>query len=137
MVGATRRCSGITKGGKQCPVTPPEGRTFCVFHDPERQAEASEARRRGGYNRKAVTRARKLLAAGVKTMADVQEELLFAFVGVRDGDLDPRTALALASLARALKDVVVSADYETQIRELREEFSRVVSEQHADDAQTA
>jgi hypothetical protein len=44
----------------------------------------------------------------------------------------------MAGLARALKDTAVSADYEQQIREIREELARIVAERaDADHAQTA
>jgi hypothetical protein len=138
MVESRRRCPAITKGGKPCAITPPVGKTYCLHHDPDRQAEASASRRRGGHNRKATARARKLLSLGVASMHDVHQELMLAFVRVRDGDMEVATFLAMASGARALKDTAVSADYEQQIREIREELARIVAERaDADHAQTA
>jgi hypothetical protein len=136
--GSQRRCAGITKGGAACGFPPSPGRAWCLNHDPDRRDELAESRRRGGYNRKATARARKLLAAGTTSMHDVHQDLMLAFVRVREGEVELATAQAMAGLARALKDTAVSADYEQQIREIREELARIVAERaDADHAQTA
>jgi hypothetical protein len=47
-----RICSGIKQGGERCRQAPLRDREFCFWHDPEHEAEASEARRLGGLRRR-------------------------------------------------------------------------------------
>lgn len=148
MVVPRRRCLAITAGGKQCAIWPPTGRDYCIHHDPERTREAADIRRRGGYNRAANRRARKLTKYGVRTMADLEAELMLATCEVKYGEdpddpnskrLDIAVARCMGSLVAVLRHVAVATEYERQIAELREMLAELIAEKHADadDVQTA
>jgi hypothetical protein len=42
------RCVHIKEDGHQCGSHPPKGKSFCLFHDPDRAEEAMAARAKGG-----------------------------------------------------------------------------------------
>src|SRR5450759_239999 len=47
-----RRCAFAKSDGEPCAMAPLRDRPFCFAHDPERAAEAAEARRLGGLRRR-------------------------------------------------------------------------------------
>ena len=47
-----RRCAYAKSDGEPCAMAPLRDRPFCFAHDPERAAEAAEARRLGGLRRR-------------------------------------------------------------------------------------
>ena len=47
-----RRCGFPRSDGQPCQMPPQHERPFCFSHDPERAAEAAEARRLGGLRRR-------------------------------------------------------------------------------------
>jgi hypothetical protein len=47
-----RRCSFPRSDGQPCQMAPLHERPFCFAHDPERAADAAEARRMGGLRRR-------------------------------------------------------------------------------------
>lgn len=47
-----RRCSSAKADGQPCGMAPLLDRPYCFSHDPERAAEAAEARRLGGLRRR-------------------------------------------------------------------------------------
>lgn len=47
-----RRCSFAKPDGQPCQMAPQHDRPYCFAHDPERAAEAAEARRLGGLRRR-------------------------------------------------------------------------------------
>jgi hypothetical protein len=52
MVIGRRRCAGAKADGQPCQMAPLVERPYCFAHDPERAAEAAEARRLGGMRRR-------------------------------------------------------------------------------------
>lgn len=48
----TRRCAYAKADGQPCRMAPLHDRPYCFSHDPERAAEAAEARRLGGLRRR-------------------------------------------------------------------------------------
>src|SRR6266542_248459 len=48
----TRRCAFAKADGQPCRMAPLHDRPYCFSHDPERAAEAAEARRLGGLRRR-------------------------------------------------------------------------------------
>ncbi|MBI2857366.1 MAG: hypothetical protein HYX95_03505 [Chloroflexi bacterium] len=71
---------------------------YCPVHDPDRQAEMDAARRRGGRNHKNTARA---LSAMPPSLRAITEDLATAMSDVRNGNLKPSQAQAMASLASA------------------------------------
>jgi len=47
-----RRCAYAKADGEPCAMAPLRGRPYCFAHDPERAAEAAEARKLGGLRRR-------------------------------------------------------------------------------------
>ncbi len=47
-----RRCAYAKSDGEPCAMAPLRDRPYCFSHDPERAAEAAEARRLGGLRRR-------------------------------------------------------------------------------------
>jgi len=47
-----RRCAYAKADGQPCAMAPLRDRPYCFSHDPERAAEAAEARRLGGLRRR-------------------------------------------------------------------------------------
>src|ERR1035437_10336730 len=47
-----RRCAYAKSNGEACAMAPLRDRPYCLSHDPERAAEAAEARRLGGLRRR-------------------------------------------------------------------------------------
>lgn len=94
--------------------------TLCYAHDPARVAERDEARRRGGQNRASAVRLRGLVPPRLLAVYDRLES---ALERVDNGELDPRPAQAMASLARALVAVITAGEYEERIRALEAKVS--------------
>jgi hypothetical protein len=73
------RCAGRLPDGHQCRAWPLRGESFCLWHSPEREEEAAEARRLGGLRR----RREKTLAgaydfAGLGTVESIRRLLEIA-----------------------------------------------------------
>lgn len=118
----SNQCPGMTKDGVPCSAQVLPGRTFCHWHDPERQDAAQASRRRGGLAKATKVRARKLLQQSAG-MSDVQAQLLLALEDVRNGELDPSVATAMATLARAIMAVAGAAQFEDQLTDMRREIA--------------
>jgi len=73
--------------------------TLCYAHDPARATERDRARRKGGTNSATRARLDRLVPATLRPMIAA---LLDALDEVHRGDLDPKQASAMASLAGAI-----------------------------------
>ena len=96
---APKRCVGARKDGTPCTATVMGAGTLCYAHDPTRSAERDEARRKGGANSATRARVDRLVPATLRPMLG---SLLDALDEVHAGELDPRQASAMASLAGAI-----------------------------------
>lgn len=115
MAQETRRCPGITSQGKPCPLFPPAGRTWCINHDPERMAEKHERSVRGGQNKAADVRARKLLKGNLESIGELRDFVLLSILEVRGHTLTPKEAQAISALARTADALTVTESLEQQI----------------------
>ena len=107
-----QRCAATRRDGAPCTAqSGPSG--FCIGHNPG----AQEARRKGGHGKSRAERARKLLPARLRPVADALEKALDE---VHRGELDPRAASAMASLAGALVRVTTAGELEERLRSLEE-----------------
>lgn len=109
------RCSATRANGEQCKATALPGRSLCWAHDPEHREKALEARKAGGYNSSRAARAAK---RAPRDMRDLAEHLLQAVGEVHRGDLDPKKATAMASLAGALVKVHEAGEVNERLAEL-------------------
>ena len=105
-----QRCPAVRKDGQPC-TAQPRADGFCIGHSPD----AQEARRKGGIGSSRAARAGKLLPARLRPVVTALEDALRE---VHDGDLDPRVATAMASLAGALVKVYQAGELEERLRDL-------------------
>ncbi len=107
-----QRCAATRKDGRPC--TAWAGLNgLCVGHRPE----AQEARRKGG---RASSRAARLHNLVPPRLVGVYDALEAALGEVHGGDLDPRVATAMASLAGAMVRVLTAGELEERVRGLEE-----------------
>jgi len=105
-----QRCPAIRRDGALC--TALAGASgYCIGHN----SGAQEARRKGGHGKSRAERAGKLLPARLRPVAAMLED---ALAEVHRGELDPKVATAMASLAGALVRVITSGEMEERLRRL-------------------
>ncbi len=90
-------CFASRRDGRPCRSPAVGASGYCFAHDPGRAAEHLEACRRGGRTRS--TRAKQPSAGELTALF---QRLALAIEEVEAGTLDPRRALALAGLVRAM-----------------------------------
>ena len=108
----TQRCTSLRRDGLPC--TAQAGTSgYCIGHDPG----ALDARRKGGHATSRAERAGKLLPARLQPMVSLLEDALGE---VHRGELDPRAASAMASLAGALVRTITAGELEERLRVLED-----------------
>ncbi len=90
---------------------------WCFAHDPDRAAQRTEARQRGGRNKATARRLRGMLP---ERLAPIFDQLEAALPAVLAGNLDPKAATAAAHIARALVAVLTAGEMEARVRALEE-----------------
>ncbi len=107
-------CQATRADGSPCRAAPtPSG--YCWAHDSDLRDKAKEARRLGGHNRSSTVRASRHMP---RSMQDLAQRLLEAVDEVRSGELDPKKATAMASLAGAAVRVYEVGQLEVRVEEL-------------------
>jgi hypothetical protein len=107
-----KQCQATRKDGSPCRA-PAVADGLCFAH---RGGEAAAAARsRGGRGRANAARAMRRMAGGLRPIADA---LALALDEVHSGDLDPRRAVAMASLASALVRVTTAGELEERLAAL-------------------
>lgn len=116
LVGSGPHCHGLRVDGQPCraAVVSPSG--WCFAHDPSREAERTEARRRGGAASSNVARLRRHL--GPSALSPILDRLEEALREVHEGDLQPARGQAMASLARAMVAVLEVSELEERLTAL-------------------
>lgn len=109
-----KRCAGTRRDGQPCHAVAVTAE-HCFVHDPARAADREAARRRGGRNSSKIVRLHGLLPPRLRP---VFEKLESALSEVHDGKLSPRTALAMAAVARALVSVLQAGEMEERLRQI-------------------
>ncbi len=104
-----RRCVIPRSDGQPCQMAPQHERPYCFAHDPERAAEASEARRMGGLRRRkegTIAVAYDLpgldTVAGIRRLVDI---VVIDGIGLDNGIARLRVLIAAASTAISLLKV--------------------------------
>ena len=106
----TQRCASTRRDGEPC--TAKAGALgYCIGHAPG----ALEARRKGGRKASRAERAGKLLPARLQPVVSLLEDALGE---VHRGELEPRAASAMASLAGALVRIITAGELEERLRVL-------------------
>ena len=107
-----QHCVSTRRDGAPC--TAKAGASgYCIGHDPG----AQDARRKGGHAQSRAERAAKLLPARLQPMVSLLEDALGE---VHRGELDPRAASAMASLAGALVRAMTAGELEERLRALED-----------------
>src|SRR5680860_1923968 len=98
-------CTATTRDGRQCRGTPLPGKPYCFAHDPELNDPAR--RQEAGRMKAHAARWKKQLGIGEEplTLGDVDSMLCQALAGVLAGKLEPGTATAATTVARAITAV--------------------------------
>ena len=107
-----QRCPAVKKDGRPCNAKVAIN-GYCIGHAPA----AQEARRKGGKGTSRASRAMKLAPVALRP---VFERLRDALGEVHQGELDPRVATAMASLAGAMVRVLTAGELEERVRALEE-----------------
>jgi hypothetical protein len=120
-----RRCAYAKTDGEPCAMAPLRDRPYCFAHDPERAADAAEARRLGGLRRrKEGTIAVAYDLPGLDTVAGIRRLL---DIVVTDGiGLDngiPRLR-ALISTAVAATNLLKVGEFEERLAALESAVAR-------------
>ena len=111
-----QHCVSTRRDGAPC--TAQAGASgYCIGHDPG----ALEARRKGGHATSLAERAAKLLPARLQPVVSILEGALGE---VHRGELDPRAASAMASLAGALVRAITAGELEERLRALEARGAR-------------
>src|SRR5664279_2772182 len=109
-----RRCAYAKADGQPCQMAPLRDRPYCFAHDPERAAEAAEARRLGGMRRrKEGTIAVAYDLPGIDTVAGIRRLLDIVVtdgVGLDNGIARLRVLIATAAAATNLLKVAELED---------------------------
>ena len=127
---ARRTCSFTMPDGRLCRAGPQIDRLYCFAHDPERAADAAEARRLGGLRRR---KEGTLAVAYDLPSLDTVEGIRRIFEIVRADllglDNSIGRARALIAAGSAATKLLMVGDYEERIRTLE----AVVGRRSADD----
>ncbi len=108
----------VSTGRDGAPCTAQAG-TFGVLH--RHAPGAREARGKGGHATTGTERAGELLPARLQPVVSILEGALGE---VHRGELDPRAALAMASLAGALVRAITAGELEERLRALEARGAR-------------
>ena len=103
------RCAGRQRDGRPCGAWPIRGEPYCLWHSPDHEEEAREARRLGGLRRK---RERAVAGAydfeGLESIAALRRILEIVAVytlSLDNGIARSRTLIALVGAATKLLEV--------------------------------
>lgn len=103
-------CQARRADGSPCGAPAQTGRAYCYQHDPEQGEARADARNRGG-----AARAAQLSGAVVPTLTTAEAVRDYLVRVARDTEaqlIPPKTATALASLARVQLEAIARANRE-------------------------
>ena len=112
------QCLGTNRDGNPCSAAPDPGTTWCRWHDPKRESDRVEWRRKGGENRSNRARARRQLADAVLTINDLDALLCRALVQVAGGKMEPGVGTSMATIAKTITTIRSTGELERRIEEL-------------------
>lgn len=112
------QCLGTNRDGGPCSGHVSEGQEWCQWHDPKREAERQEWRRRGGQKKSNKQRARKQMADAVLSISDLDALLCVALKQVAAGRMEPGVGSSMANLAKTITTIRTASDLERRLEEL-------------------
>ena len=99
-------CAGSHPDGRRCRSWPIKGEPYCLWHSPEREEEAADARRLGGLRRrreKAVSGAYDFVGLGsVEAIRRILEIATIDVLGLENSIVRSRTLISAALAAAKL-----------------------------------
>lgn len=115
-------CKATTKAGTPCRSWAAGPSGYCLMHDPARANERRQAQQAGGSARSSARRAaRQWAAIGEQvSTADLPAMLRACMIAVRDGELEPSQASAIANLAKTSVSVANDLELEARIAALEQ-----------------
>ncbi len=121
---APHRCRHVMEDGRPCRAGPQRERRYCFLHDPERAADATEARRLGGMRRR---------KEGTLTVAYDLEDL-DSVAGIRRIlDIAVADALGLENGIARLRVLIAAVGAATRLLEVGELEARLTALEAARD----
>ena len=121
MVQERKTCRATKRDGSRCTSVMVNANGFCYAHDPVYADERKETQAKGGRHKARLVQLRHLSPPRLLMIYDKLEQ---ALQQVHDGELDPRQAQAMATLARALATILQMGELEARVRELEAGASR-------------
>lgn len=123
------KCKGKTKTGHPCP-NPGTHSGFCFTHDPARVRERAEARRLGGYNRRAPHGAvdPASLPGKIRTLDDVLAVLDYALAEAVPLENSINRGRLLIALGQAFADVIKDGELERRLAAIEDALK--IGERH-------
>jgi hypothetical protein len=119
-MAARRTCAHVYVDERTCGAAPQRGKRLCYFHDPEKSAEAEEARRLGGMRRrKERTVAIAYDVSGLASIGDIRRLLEIAAFDALSMENSParvrllvNTASEATRLLEAEREAALNAPWE-------------------------
>jgi hypothetical protein len=111
-----RRCTFIKSDGTPCQMAPLVDGSYCFAHDPERAADAAEARRAGGLRRRregSVAIAYDL--SGLDTVEGIRRLLVIASTDALSLDNTIAKLRAIVSIATVAMNLLKVGEIETRL----------------------
>ncbi len=112
------KCSGTNKDGQPCSAYVDAGQSWCRWHDPARESDRAEWRRKGGTARSNRNRAKKQMQAAVMTIDDLDALLCSSLAKVAMGRMEPGVGSAVATLAKTVVAIRTAGDIERRLEAL-------------------
>lgn len=109
------QCGATRKDGRQCTARPRPGVALCWAHDPATATKRKHAHAASGQNRATVKRLERAMLGTLRPILDI---LYGALVGLEAGTVEPRTAVAMASVAGAITKMYEVATLQAQMDQL-------------------
>ncbi len=111
------KCTATNASGEPCGAQAWRD-SLCAWHHPDRAAEMTQARRKGGQAKSSKARARKAMADGALSPAELEGLLGITISAVFNGAKEPAVANAVANLVRAAVAVREAVAVDERISEL-------------------
>jgi hypothetical protein len=125
------QCKRIKSDGERCRQNMPSGAEHCLWHDPERKAEAAQLRhaggKKGGGRRTLPIRTvqEEEVPGPPRTAEDATRLASWVSWAVLTGKIDPKTAHTAAYSIRSFLAALEKSELDVRIRELRAELEVV------------
>ncbi len=115
-----KRCDALRKDGSACKAPALPDDTKCWAHSSSTEERRDAARKSGGANSAKTVRLRGMLPPRLVPVFDALEA---ALTEVHDGLLDPKQAMAMAAIARAMVSVLTAGEIEQRVRDIEQKQS--------------